>query len=179
MAYTVIVMLDYYSAEKQLARLTRRDERSQSPASRSFKSSSPRSSEVAQELAHIYNIDEDSALVYVHSVRMQDTIAAVQIRYNISSERIRRANRLWSNDSIHSRAMLFVPVAECDHDFHLIDLHPHDIPKRLPSYAVPFGTAIIDDSVEVLVCIVPIRQLGFFPPSQSSTPTQLSPISSI
>ncbi|KAG0649137.1 Uncharacterized protein D0Z07_4234 [Hyphodiscus hymeniophilus] len=59
-------------------------------------------------------VDDDSdALVYVHHVRPQDTLAGVILRYNCQPAVFRKANRFWPNDSIQTRKVVIVPVDAC------------------------------------------------------------------
>ncbi|KAK5714284.1 hypothetical protein LTR17_017290 [Elasticomyces elasticus] len=58
------------------------------------------------------NEDRD-ALVYLHHVQKDDTLAGITIRYNCSANTLRKANRMWPNDPIHSRSTLILPVDAC------------------------------------------------------------------
>ncbi|KAK4893582.1 hypothetical protein LTR27_008049 [Elasticomyces elasticus] len=58
------------------------------------------------------NEDRD-ALVYLHHVQKSDTLAGITIRYNCSANTLRKANRMWPNDPIHSRSTLILPVDAC------------------------------------------------------------------
>ncbi|KAK3116811.1 hypothetical protein LTR53_002446 [Teratosphaeriaceae sp. CCFEE 6253] len=53
------------------------------------------------------------ALVYVHRVQKADTLAGITIRYNCSANTLRKANRMWPNDPVHSRETLILPVDAC------------------------------------------------------------------
>jgi hypothetical protein len=57
--------------------------------------------------------DEGDALVYVHHVQPQDTLAGVVLRYNCQPAVFRKANRLWPNDSIQIRKIVVLPVDAC------------------------------------------------------------------
>ena len=57
--------------------------------------------------------DEGDALVYVHHVQPQDTLAGVVLRYNCQPAVFRKANRLWPNDSIQIRKVVVLPVDAC------------------------------------------------------------------
>ena len=61
-------------------------------------------------IAHEHNQD---ALVYLHRVQPSDTLAGVTIKYNCSAAVIRKANRLWPNDSIQIRKVIYLPVDAC------------------------------------------------------------------
>jgi len=58
------------------------------------------------------NEDRD-ALVYLHKVKPQDTLAGVMIKYNCDPNVFRKANRLWPNDSIQVRKIVVLPVDVC------------------------------------------------------------------
>ncbi|RDW92066.1 hypothetical protein BP5796_01460 [Coleophoma crateriformis] len=56
---------------------------------------------------------EEDALVYIHLVKPQDTLAGVVLKYNCPSAIFKKANGLWSNDAIHIRKHVFLPVDAC------------------------------------------------------------------
>lgn len=53
------------------------------------------------------------ALVYLHRVKPEDTLAGVAIRYNCPSAVFRKANRLWANDTLQIRKIVVLPVDAC------------------------------------------------------------------
>ncbi|KAI9791179.1 MAG: hypothetical protein M1835_000496 [Candelina submexicana] len=57
--------------------------------------------------------DDRDALVYVHRVRSEDTLAGVLIKFNCQPAAFRKANRLWPNDSIQTRKTVVLPVDAC------------------------------------------------------------------
>ena len=57
--------------------------------------------------------DNRDALVYLHHVKKDDTFAGITIRYNCSANTIRKANRMWPNDTVQSRQTLVLPVDAC------------------------------------------------------------------
>lgn len=57
--------------------------------------------------------DDRDALAYIHHVQKSDTLAGITIRYNISANMLRKANRMWPNDSVQMRKTLFLPVDAC------------------------------------------------------------------
>ncbi|KAI9824031.1 MAG: hypothetical protein M1832_002099 [Thelocarpon impressellum] len=61
---------------------------------------------------HDHTADRD-AMVYVHRVRPQDTLAGVIIQFNCQPVAFRRANRLWPHDTIQSRKTVVLPVEAC------------------------------------------------------------------
>ena len=58
------------------------------------------------------NEDRD-ALVYLHRVKAEDTLAGILIKYHCDSNVFRKANRLWPNDSIQVRETVVLPVDAC------------------------------------------------------------------
>lgn len=52
-------------------------------------------------------------LVYVHHVKSTDTMEGVVIAFNIPPSALRKANGMWSHDSVQSRRTLLLPVDEC------------------------------------------------------------------
>ncbi|KAI0132372.1 LysM domain-containing protein [Xylariales sp. AK1849] len=58
-------------------------------------------------------IDEEQ-LAYLHHVQPNDTYAGVVLRYRCQEHAFRKANGLWSRDSIQVRKYLMVPVDACE-----------------------------------------------------------------
>ena len=65
------------------------------------------------ESAHPDEHSDRDALVYVHKVKPEDTLAGVMLKYNCRPEVFRKANRLWPNDSIQFRTTVVLPVDAC------------------------------------------------------------------
>ncbi|THY10496.1 hypothetical protein D6D02_06378 [Aureobasidium pullulans] len=59
------------------------------------------------------NGHDRDALVYVHHVKPDDTLAGITIKYNIHPSALRRANRMWPNDRIQARKTILLPVDQC------------------------------------------------------------------
>ena len=57
--------------------------------------------------------EDRDALVYVHRVRPQDTLAGITIKYNCHQAVLRKANRMWPNDSVQTRQTVVLPVDAC------------------------------------------------------------------
>ncbi|KZF25468.1 carbohydrate-binding module family 50 protein [Xylona heveae TC161] len=57
--------------------------------------------------------EDRDALVYIHHVQPQDTLAGVLIKYDCQAPVFRRANRFWPNDSIQTRNTVVLPVDAC------------------------------------------------------------------
>ncbi|KAK6517206.1 hypothetical protein TWF506_007080 [Arthrobotrys conoides] len=71
----------------------------------------PLPSEEQGSTAH--DLDSEHVLVYIHKVQPTDTLAGVLLAYDIEPGVLRKANRLWPNDSIQMRSRLYLPVGEC------------------------------------------------------------------
>ncbi|CEJ80290.1 hypothetical protein VHEMI00484 [[Torrubiella] hemipterigena] len=56
----------------------------------------------------------DEYLVYVHHVQKSDTYAGIILRYKCGEDAFRKANGLWSRDSIQTRKWLTLPVDTCE-----------------------------------------------------------------
>lgn len=57
--------------------------------------------------------EDRDALVYVHHVKPNDTLAGIMIKYNCQAPVFRKANRLWPNDSIQVKKTVVLPVEAC------------------------------------------------------------------
>lgn len=57
--------------------------------------------------------DDRDALVYVHQVKPQDTLAGLSIRFNCQLSILKKSNRMWSNDAIQTRTTIVLPVDAC------------------------------------------------------------------
>lgn len=57
--------------------------------------------------------DDRDALVYIHRVRPEDTLAGISIRYNCQMAVVKKANRMWSNDGVQTRTTIVLPVDAC------------------------------------------------------------------
>ena len=57
--------------------------------------------------------EDREALVYLHKVHPEDTLAGVMIKYNCNPPVFRKANRLWPNDRIQIRDVVYLPVDAC------------------------------------------------------------------
>ncbi|KAK3192572.1 hypothetical protein K4F52_001371 [Lecanicillium sp. MT-2017a] len=56
----------------------------------------------------------DEYLVYIHHVQRNDTYAGIILRYQCREDVFRRANGLWSRDSVQTRKWLTIPVDACE-----------------------------------------------------------------
>lgn len=57
--------------------------------------------------------EDRAALVYIHHVTKSDTLAGITIKYNCSAAVVRKANRMWPNDTVQSRQTIVLPVDAC------------------------------------------------------------------
>ena len=55
----------------------------------------------------------EDALVYVHPVQPTDTVMGIAIKYGCQESVVRKANRLWANDSMQLRRLAYIPVNAC------------------------------------------------------------------
>ncbi|KAB8349691.1 hypothetical protein FH972_023707 [Carpinus fangiana] len=57
--------------------------------------------------------DDRDALVFIHQVQKDDTLAGISIKYNTQMVVIKKWNRMWSNDGVQFRKTLMLPVDSC------------------------------------------------------------------
>ncbi|MCJ1364784.1 hypothetical protein MMC16_003901 [Acarospora aff. strigata] len=57
--------------------------------------------------------EDRDALVYIHHVKPDDTLAGIMIKFNCQPAVFRKANGLWPNDSIQVRKTVVLPVEAC------------------------------------------------------------------
>jgi len=57
--------------------------------------------------------NNEKRMVIVHEVKSSDTIAGVALFYGIEISILKKANKLWTNDSIHLRKFLYIPIDQC------------------------------------------------------------------
>ncbi|GBC08509.1 hypothetical protein RclHR1_08180003 [Rhizophagus clarus] len=57
--------------------------------------------------------NNEKKMVIVHEVKPSDTIAGVALFYGIEISILKKANKLWTNDSIHLRKFLYIPIDQC------------------------------------------------------------------
>lgn len=88
---------------------------------------------------------EEDSLVYVHHVQPQDTVAGVVLKYNCQLAPFRKANRLWPNDSIQIRQVVYLPVDACGVKGKPCDApsgdHPIDLLAPTPDIEDPPSTS--------------------------------------
>ncbi|OJT07296.1 hypothetical protein TRAPUB_1849 [Trametes pubescens] len=117
------------------------------------------------------NVQDREMLVIVHEIQPTDSLAGVALKYGISLAELRRANQLWTSDTIHLRDTLYIPVDKARHVRHLknalldSDAQPthsdttssHAGPTSEPGQAAP-------EASEYTLRKVPASQLSYFPP---------------
>ena len=116
----------------------------------------------------------------VYQVTSKDSLAGVALKYGITLASLRRANQLWTSDSIHRRSVLYIPIDQATRareyiqEPTLISLTPdaedtdnvfEESYSSMPPVnhnhnAEPSNTA-------VPVTRVPASQLTYFPPSSN------------
>ncbi|KAF9734478.1 hypothetical protein PMIN02_004946 [Paraphaeosphaeria minitans] len=57
--------------------------------------------------------DDRDALIYIHNVRPQDTLAGITIKFSCQPAVLRKANRMWPNDSVQTKKTIVLPVDAC------------------------------------------------------------------
>ncbi|KAF9121305.1 hypothetical protein BGW39_010639 [Mortierella sp. 14UC] len=58
-------------------------------------------------------MDVGSKRVIIHQITMTDTLAGIALNYGIQVSILKKSNKLWTNDSIHTRKYLYIPFEEC------------------------------------------------------------------
>lgn len=120
---------------------------------------------------------ERDTLVYVHHVKPTDTVEGVVIAFNIPPGTLRKANGMWSHDSVQSRTTLLLPVDECTvkgkpvpppAEAKIEDVeNQEEKPYKHESYVT------IDGIGQVEIARLPRKKLSHFPPRRrKSTNTQ-------
>ncbi|KAI1790035.1 hypothetical protein LXA43DRAFT_1018021 [Ganoderma leucocontextum] len=120
-------------------------------------------------------------LVIVHEVQPKDSLAGVALKYGITLADLRRANQLWTSDSIHLRKVLHIPV---DKTRQARQLREALIDSRLapqppltkadastvsgPDDNIPPVEDAVLDIGKLTLRRVPASQLSYFPPSTQS-----------
>lgn len=58
-------------------------------------------------------LEDREALVYLHKVKPEDTMAGLSIKYNCQVPVIRKSNNLWPNDRVQIRDAIYLPLDAC------------------------------------------------------------------
>ncbi|KAF8971091.1 hypothetical protein BDZ97DRAFT_1651638 [Flammula alnicola] len=125
-------------------------------------------------------LPEEEKEVIVHHVTSKDSLAGVSLKYGISLANLRRANQLWTSDTIHRRDVLYIPI---DQASRVREYIPEPTLITFPSDSQDVETSVFDsgatstssldrensDSVppspSVPIRRIPTKQLSYFPPS--------------
>ena len=111
----------------------------------------------------------------------KDSLAGVALKYGITLAELRRANQLWTSDSIHLRKVLYIPVDKTRHAKHLREalietfmaadalpasVDPSDSPETNHTSATDHD---LPDIGKLTLRRVPASQLTYFPPSSHTS----------
>ena len=103
--------------------------------------------------------DDRDALVYVHRVQPQDTLAGLSIKYNCEQALLRKSNRMWPNDSVQVKKIVVLPVDACG-----VKGRPVQGPEALPDEDLLLGEFGISSSTKT-----PSAETNGLPSDWSST----------
>lgn len=119
-------------------------------------------------------------------VTSNDSLAGVSLKYGIPLAELRRANQLWTTDTIHLRKVLYIPIDKATRaqqfllQSDLILLTPDSSTSNLQALSsTPPITEARSKSMDSNdlpkgnICRVPASQLSFFPPSSTSQKASL------
>ncbi|TFK80690.1 carbohydrate-binding module family 50 protein [Polyporus arcularius HHB13444] len=121
-------------------------------------------------------------LVIVHEVQPKDSLAGMALKYGITLAELRRANQLWTSDSIHLRKVLYIPVDKTRHAKHLREalietfMATDALPPSVDQSDTPGADNIrlsstnhdLPDIGKLTLRRIPASQLTYFPPSSHS-----------
>ncbi|CCG83492.1 Putative uncharacterized protein [Taphrina deformans PYCC 5710] len=82
---------------------------------------SPANAGIRNEDNRNLKVRSNDTEVYVHHVAAGDTLPKIILQYQIPVHVLRKANKLWANDSIQSKAFLLLPVKACGIRPQLVD----------------------------------------------------------
>ncbi|KIY70632.1 carbohydrate-binding module family 50 protein [Cylindrobasidium torrendii FP15055 ss-10] len=109
-------------------------------------------------------VGPDEATVIVHEVAPTDSLAGVSLKYGISLADLRRANHLWTTDTIHLRKILYIPLDKASkakalllQDPSIMITAPMAEDPQEPASPVAKGT----------IRRVPVSELSYFPPAST------------
>ncbi|KAJ7071929.1 peptidoglycan-binding LysM domain protein [Mycena amicta] len=105
----------------------------------------------------------DEKVVLVHEVTSRDSLAGISLKYGISLAELRRANSLWSSDSIHLRKVLYIPLDKTSRAKELAP-PPLLIPTEEDKDQTPTSPTPIDSAGSASIRRIPASRLSFFPP---------------
>ncbi|KAL0956825.1 hypothetical protein HGRIS_002936 [Hohenbuehelia grisea] len=108
--------------------------------------------------------------VLVHEVSKTDSLAGVALKYGIHLTDLRKANQLWSSDSIHLRKVLYIPLAKMygpnAATFRALARRQAEEASEDSDHDSATLTTPSDSvkSPQSVIKRVPVAQLSFFPP---------------
>jgi len=122
-------------------------------------------------------------LSHYYQVTSKDSLAGVAVKYGITLASLRRANQLWTSDSIHRRSVLYIPIDQATraHEYiqepRLISLTPDGSEDSTNVFEESYSStppvngyndrAEPPSNISVPVARVSARQLTYFPPSSN------------
>jgi len=126
-------------------------------------------------------------LLTMFQVTSKDSLAGVSLKYGISLSDLRKANRLWSSDSIHRRELLYIPVDQASraHEYipepSLMSFTPDEqddvgsIFTSTSGSVSPIGRENSNSISSAPIRRIPTKQLSYFPPSTNKVMESDSP----
>ncbi|KAG6827342.1 hypothetical protein H0H92_012163 [Tricholoma furcatifolium] len=117
--------------------------------------------------------------VLIHKVTSGDSLAGVSLKYGITLAELRRANHLWTSDSIHLRTHLYVPVDKATRlkptpVDNLLSITPEEEVSgstyTLPTSDEENNPQLVQPSNAETIRRVPASHLSFFPPPSVAKP---------
>ncbi|KAJ3768625.1 peptidoglycan-binding LysM domain protein [Lentinula raphanica] len=122
----------------------------------------------------------DEKVVIVHEVSPTDSLAGVALKYRINLTELRRANHLWTSDSIHLRKYLYIPLEKTS-----LPIPPStanssssssEVAASVPPTPEDPKSSVTNTIPSSTLRRVPASELSFFPPSRPLTSSStLSP----
>ncbi|XP_044728402.1 lysM and putative peptidoglycan-binding domain-containing protein 2 [Chrysoperla carnea] len=88
-----------------------------------------------------------------HSIESTDTLQGIALKYGVTTEQIRRTNRLWASDSLFLREYLLIPVAadspfspsEVNRDMSIVNMNNNSSSSKPVSPSSDLEEPTIDD----------------------------------
>ncbi|KAF5325743.1 hypothetical protein D9611_000390 [Ephemerocybe angulata] len=133
---------------------------------------------------------EEEKDVLIHEITSKDSLAGVSLKYGIPLPELRRANQLWTSDSIHLRKILYIPIdrAKRAHEYLTEAQDITSMPSAQenatdspppgngsltfsPTLALSSPAGSTSDATTPEIRKIPASQLSFFPPSTQPSRT--------
>lgn len=102
----------------------------------------------------------------MHRVKPEDTVAGLAIKYDCQATVLRKANRMWPNDSVQSRKVVVLPVDSC-----AVKGRPVVTPREEPEEDLLLGGTEIIAADDTTDAPTPTRPNGWHRRESSSTQT--------